>query len=64
VLGEIPLEMPVREQADAGRPIVLSEGDPSPAMIAFSTLATNVADATHLHHAKRAAQSGLDISYE
>lgn len=64
VLGEIPLEMPVREQADAGRPIVLSQGDPSPAMIAFSTLATNVADATHLHHAKRAAQSGLDISYE
>jgi ATP-binding protein involved in chromosome partitioning len=43
LLGQIPLDVAVREGGDSGRPIVLRDGHPSPAAEAFRSIARSLA---------------------
>ena len=43
LLGQVPIEVAVREGGDAGRPVVLEEGSPSPATEAFDQIADSLA---------------------
>ena len=63
VLGEIPLEQPVREAGDNGKPVVLSDEN-SPAAIALKTATENIKKQLSLRSEKAGSANKLDITFK
>ncbi|MFA5669787.1 MAG: Mrp/NBP35 family ATP-binding protein [Balneolaceae bacterium] len=63
VLGEIPLEQPVREAGDNGMPIVLSD-DKAPAAIALKAATQNILKQLELRAKDQSAAKILDIKFK
>jgi ATP-binding protein involved in chromosome partitioning len=61
-LGEVPIEMIIRERSDAGAPVVVSEPD-GPAAAAYMAIATKVLERLREETA-RAGNSGPSIVFE
>jgi ATP-binding protein involved in chromosome partitioning len=62
VLGKIPLATTVRETSDGGRPIVLEEPD-SPAAVAFTECAKNLAAQVSIRNVQAEADDLVKITF-
>ena len=62
VLGKVPLATTVRETSDGGRPIVLDEPE-SPAAVAFTECAQNLAAQVSIHNLKSEADDLVKITF-
>lgn len=63
VLGEIPLEQPVREAGDNGKPVVLSDEN-SPAAVALKSTTENIKKQLSLRSEKAGSANKLDITFK
>ena len=62
VLGKVPLATTVRETSDGGRPIVLEEAD-SPAAVAFTDAAKNLAAQVSIRNMQAEAEDVVKITF-